>query len=113
MVRLFEGTPFDRPPRCDACGELEEECVCPPPVKQWLAPEKQTATVRVEKRKAGRTVTVVDGLDADESDLPMLLKTLKDICGAGGSLQENRIEVQGNHPTAIVEHLQWMGYRTR
>ncbi len=113
MTRLFAGTPFDRPPTCDVCGELEENCVCPPPPVQWLAPEKQTAKLRVEKRKAGRTVTVVDGLKPDESDLTALLKQLKDICGAGGSLQENRIELQGDHLSRAGEHLAWMGYRVK
>ena len=29
-MRLFEGTEFDRPLRCEQCGELDEKCVCPP-----------------------------------------------------------------------------------
>ncbi len=113
MTRLFAGTPFDIPPTCDRCGKIEEECDCPPPPVQWLAPEKQTAKVRVEKRKANRTVTVVDGLSPKDSNLPALLKQLKDHCGAGGSLQEDRIELQGDHLTRVQDHLSWMGYQVR
>ncbi len=113
MTRLFAGTPFDRPPTCDVCGELEEACTCPPPPIQWLAPEKQTAKLRLEKRKAGRSVTVVDGLQPDESDLPALLKQLKDLCGSGGSVQQLTIELQGDQLARVREHLVWMGYRVK
>ena len=71
-MRLFEGTQWDRPPRCDECGELEEDCVCPPPAKELTPPEKQTARLAVEKRKKGKVVTVVRGLPAEENDLPKL-----------------------------------------
>ena len=83
-MRLFEGTPWDRPPRCERCGELEEVCTCPPPPRVLTPPEKQTARLAVEKRKKGKVVTVVRGLAADDNDLPGLLGRLKAACGAGG-----------------------------
>lgn len=113
MTRLFAGTPFDRPPRCERCGELEEDCVCPPAPHSWRPPDQQTARVRVEKRKAGRVVTMVEGLDPQESDLPALLKALKNLCGAGGSLREDQIELQGEQATRVVAHLRGLGYRVR
>ena len=113
MTRLFAGTPFDRPPRCEACGELEEECTCPPPEHQWLAPEAQSTKVRVDKRKGGRMVTVVDGLKKDETDLPVLLKSLKDLCAAGGTIQGETLEIQGDHLAKVREHLVWIGYKIR
>ncbi len=113
MTRLFAGTPFDIPPTCERCGKIEDDCECPPPPVQWIAPEKHTARVRDEKRKANRTVTVVDGLNPKDSNLPALLKQLKDHCGAGGSLQEDRIELQGDHLTRVQDHLAWMEYQVR
>ena len=83
-MRLFEGTPWDRPPRCEDCGELEEDCVCPPePIKRRTTHE-QTARLSVEKRKKGKSVTIVRGLVEPESDLNELLTQLKSTCGAGG-----------------------------
>jgi translation initiation factor 1 len=113
MPRLFAGTPFDIPPTCERCGKLEEDCDCPPPPVQWLAPEKQSATVRVEKRKANRMVTIVSGLNPKDSNLPALLKQLKDHCGAGGSLHDDLIEIQGDQLTRVRDHLAWMGYQVR
>lgn len=111
MTRLFAGTPWDQPPRCDHCGALESECGCPPHVKSRLPPEKQTAKVRLEKRKKGKVVTVVSGLSAAASDLPGLLKALKQQCGAGGCVEEDAVEVQGDHVQRVTDALKAMGYR--
>ena len=115
-MRLFEGTPFDRPPTCDRCGELESVCQCPPappPPPTRIAPEKQTARVAVEKRKKGKQVTVVRGLPADGNDLPELLSRLKTSCGAGGTVKDDALEIQGNHVDRIRQALQAIGYRVR
>jgi translation initiation factor 1 len=112
-MRLFEGTPFDRPPRCERCGELEAECVCPPELPQWKPPEKQTARLSVEKRKKAKTVTVVRGLNAADNDLPALLTRLQSACGAGGTLRDGVLEVQGNQLDRVRETLQSIGYRTK
>jgi translation initiation factor 1 len=113
-MRLFEGTPFDRPPRCETCDELVEACTCPPAAPAPPAnipPGKQRAKVAVEKRKHGRTVTVVRGLSASGNDLPALLKRLKSACGAGGSLDGDTIEIQGDQPDRVRQELEKIGYR--
>ncbi len=112
-MRLFEGTPFDRPPRCEVCGELEAECTCPPPEPERIPPEKQTARLCIEKRKKGKMVTVIQGLPAEGNDLPALLVALKTLCGAGGSLKEEILEIQGKHLDRIRDHLTQLGYRTK
>lgn len=112
-MRLFEGTEFDRPPRCDRCGEREADCACPPPEPPRLPPEKQTARLAVEKRAKGKTVTVIRGLSADENDLPALLTQLKNACGAGGSLQDGMLEIQGRQLDRVRETLTRIGYRVK
>ena len=115
MTRLFAGTPFDIPPQCDRCGKLEQECECEPIADspQRVAPEKQTARVRVDRRKHKRMVTVVWGLDDGESDLPDLLSQLKSACGAGGSIQDDQIEIQGDHGDKVSDLLKRIGYRVK
>ena len=112
-MRLFEGTPLDRPPRCERCGELEAECRCPPEAPPRIPPEKQTAQVGVEKRKRGKVVTVVRGLAAEGNDLPGLLTQLKTTCGAGGTLKDDVLEIQGDQRERIRELLRGIGYRVR
>lgn len=115
-MRLFAGTPFDRPPQCERCHRPESECTCPPlpPAPQvWLPPEKQTARVAVERRKSGKTVTVIRGLASTETDLPALLKTLKNHCGAGGTVDGEEIEIQGGQLDRVREFLTRLGYRVK
>ena len=110
-MRLFEGTPFDRPPRCEHCGELEADCRCPPPARPLGPPTKQTAKLALEKRKRGKTVTVIRGLAAEDNDLPALLTQLKSICGAGGTLKNDVLELQGDHRNRARSVLTDIGYR--
>ena len=112
-MRLFEGTQWDRPPSCERCGELEEDCRCPPPPKVFAAPEKQTARLAVEKRKKGKVVTVIRGLPAEENDLPALLGQLKTACGAGGTVKDDLLEIQGSHLERVRDLLAGLGYRVR
>ena len=109
-MRLFEGTEFDVPPKCDLCGKLEEHCDCPPPAPKRIPPEDQTAQVTVEKRKKGKQVTTVAGLDPIGNDLPELLTRLKDDCGAGGTLKDGQIEIQGDQLDRVTATLGKIGY---
>jgi translation initiation factor 1 len=112
-MRLFEGTPFDRPPRCERCGELEAACVCPPATPPRTPPGKQTARLTVEKRKRGKIVTVIRGLAAAENDLPGLLTQLKSTCGAGGTLKDGVLELQGSQLDRVRDAMQTIGYRVK
>ena len=112
-MRLFEGTPFDRPPKCERCGLLETECKCPPLAAPRLPPESQTARLAVEKRKKGKVVTVVRGLSAAGNDLPVLLSQLKSQCGAGGTVDGDTLEIQGEHIERIGVALRGLGYRVK
>ncbi len=115
MQRLFSGTPFDRPPTCDRCGLPETDCKCPPILAEplRLAPETQTARLRLEKRARGKIVTVVAGLDPAGNDLDALASTLRTRCGVGGTLKDGQIELQGDRLTAASAILRDLGYKTR
>ncbi|MFV0442441.1 MAG: translation initiation factor [Planctomycetaceae bacterium] len=110
---LFAGTPFDRPPRCERCGELDAECTCPPPEPHRIPPEKQTARIAMEKRKNGKRVTVIRGLPSEGNDLPDLLTTLKSHCGAGGALKDDELEIQGEQLDRVRQKLQALGYKVK
>ena len=117
---LLAGTVFDRPPHCERCERLETECVCPPPEVQpralvRLRPDGRGPIVRVgvEKRKHGRMMTVVRDLDPATVDLPALLKLLKNACGAGGTLAEGLVEIQGSHLDRVKATLEGTGIRVK
>ena len=112
-MRLFEGTAWDRPPTCERCGKLEAECQCPPIVaaKELVPPQKQTARLTVEKRKKGKLVTVIRGLSPEANDLPALLTRLKNSCGAGGAIEEDALEIQGDQLARLQTILSDIGYK--
>ena len=115
MTRLFAGTQFDIPPTCDRCGKLDEECACPEPevAPERLPAAKQTAKVRLDRRKHKRVITIVTGLAEPATDLPALLSTLKSCCGAGGAIQESDLEIQGDHMDRVKQKLAEIGYRVK
>jgi translation initiation factor 1 len=109
-MRLFIGTKFDQPPKCDRCGALESDCVCPTLPAARVSPAEQVARLAVEKRRKGKVVTVIRGLPAAVNDLPALLSRLKSQCGAGGAVQEESLEIQGEHVDRIRAALTELGY---
>lgn len=110
---LFDGTPLERPVVCERCGQPEAQCECPPPAKKRTPPAEQTVRLAIEKRKKGKVVTVVRGL-ADEGDhLSEVLARLKSTCGAGGTIKEGQLEVQGRQLDAVRATLEKAGYRVR
>ena len=112
-MRLFEGTQFDRPPRCERCDQLESECDCPPEPTPQFPPREQTVRLSKEKRKKGKLVTLVTGLSTEGNDLPELLKELKSACGAGGALKDGTLEIQGDQLDRVRTMLQQIGYRVK
>lgn len=109
-MRLFAGTEFDRPPKCDRCGKLTSDCSCPPVPKP---PAKQIARVRLEKRSKGKNVTTIRDLDDTGQHLIELLTRLKNQCGAGGTIHQGIIEIQGDQVSRVTEYLKQAGYRVR
>lgn len=66
-----------------------------------------------ERRAKGKLVTVIAGLDPETNDLNDLGARLKSTCGAGGTVKDGRIELQGDHLQTAEKALQEIGYKTR
>ena len=111
MAGLFDGIPLERPVTCERCGRSLDQCGCPRNKKgEVLLTKDQPARVRRERRAGGKLVTIISGLDACATDLPSLLKQFKAQFGAGGTINDECIELQGDHRDKLVEILQQMGY---
>ena len=107
---LFDGTPLERPVVCEQCGLAVGQCRCaeapPPPVP----PQSQRLRLAVERRKQGKQVTVISGFTEPPYQFKQTLTQLKNHCGAGGTLHESRIELQGDHRQRARHYLQQLGY---
>jgi translation initiation factor 1 len=79
-----------------------------------LPPNQQNLKVQATRKgKGGKTVTEITGFQAKPETLGDLMKKLKTQCGAGGTVKENAIEIQGDHTQKLVEILIKLGYKAK
>lgn len=90
---------------CQTCGLPKELCVC-----ETIAKEQQKITIKTDKRRYGKLTTVIQGIDSKEIDIKDLGKKLKNKLACGGTVKENRIELQGNHKNKLKQILVEMGF---
>ena len=62
--------------------------------------------IAFERRAKGKGVTVLRRV---RGDVKALMKTLKKKCGAGGTVHNDSIELQGDHRTEVENMLRGMG----
>jgi translation initiation factor 1 len=92
----------------------DPEPLQPPALEVGLPPRQQTARIwRDNKRRRGKTVTVIGGLQHDPATFEELLRTLKKSCGAGGTFKDGEIEIQGDHREAISAFFLKLGYKVK
>ena len=75
-----------------------------------IAREQQQIRIYLDKRRYGKLMTVVEGIDGADIGLDELARTLKTKCAAGGTVKDGRIELQGDHKRKVIEKLQEMGF---
>lgn len=76
-----------------------------------LPKDKQKLRVRLDtKQRAGKVVTLIDGFVGAQEDLEKLGKDAKTKCGAGGSVKDGQILIQGDYRERIVGWLKDIGY---
>lgn len=76
-----------------ACGELSKQ--------------QARVIIRSEKRRYGKNVTLVEGLDANHKEV---MKKLKAKLACGGTVKSGTIELQGDHVKRVKEALLGLGF---
>lgn len=61
----------------------------------------------------GKTVTVIRGLPERGPALEARVALMKRLCGAGGTLKDDAVEIQGDHRERLAEHLRTAGYTVK
>jgi len=90
---------------CEVCGLPKEICVC-----EDIAREQQKIIITVDKRRYGKMMTIVDGIDTHDLDVNSLVTKLKSKCACGGTIKDSKIELQGDHRIKVKETLEKMGF---
>ncbi|MEM5790269.1 MAG: translation initiation factor Sui1 [Syntrophobacteraceae bacterium] len=94
---------------CPDCGKPVGECACRR-VKTAPAGDGVVRIRRETKGRKGKGVTVITGVPLDESALKEFGKQLKAKCGAGGTVKDGVIEIQGDHRQLLMEELKKRGW---
>lgn len=82
---------------CPRCGWPASDCRCSSRLEEKV-PQRLVARLRIERAgRRGKTVTVVEGLPRNTAFLKTLAAELKRACGSGGTVLEDRVELQGDH----------------
>lgn len=82
-----------------------------PDVEADLARAEQRLSVRVERRTYNKPVTVVEGFDPEAVDVRDVGTKLKKKMGAGGTVKDTAVEVQGDHEDRVRTYLGELGFQ--
>jgi translation initiation factor 1 len=69
--------------------------------------------LRLDRRASDRVVTVVTGLALAPDALAALVRDLKTSCGAGGTVRDGAIELQGDHRATVESALAARGIKSK
>ena len=97
---------------CPGCRRPLTQCGC---ARQPATPvgDGIVRVSRQSKGRGGKDVTLVSGVVLDAAALERLGKQLKVACGAGGTVKNGVIEVQGDHADRLVGMLLVQGWQAR
>lgn len=90
---------------CNVCGLPQEICVC-----EEIAREQQQIKIFVEKRRYGKVVTVISGINSSDINMDDLARKLKMKCASGGTVKDGKIELQGDHKKKVQQVLNELGF---
>ena len=90
---------------CPKCSLPKELCIC-----EEISKEETVIKIKIDKRRYGRKVTVLEGIDASAVNLQELLSKLKSACACGGTIKNNIIELQGDHRRQVRKLLGKWGF---
>ena len=98
---------------CPECRQPLLQCHCAALAKAAPRGDGSVRVSRETKGRGGKAVTLVRGLPLDDATLAALGKRLRSACGAGGTVKDAVLEVQGDHVDRVLGWLQQEGFAAK
>jgi translation initiation factor 1 len=101
---------------CPSCEQPAAKCICKKKKTKSHATVNYDDVIRIRrevKGRKGKMVTTVSGFQIDADDLQNLAAQLKRRCGAGGSVKDRIIIIQGDHREILLSELKKRGYTVK
>ncbi len=92
---------------CSKCGLPTDLCMC-----QTIAKEEQRIRIRKEKKRYGKLMTIIEGIDKTTIDIKDVAKKLKSKFACGGTVKDSTIELQGDHVAKVKDVLIKLGFNS-
>ncbi len=74
--------------------------------------DSQAVKVSVDKRRYGKNVTIIEGIDPKSENIWDIAKELKKKVASGGTVKDNKtIELQGDHRDTVKKYLEDIGFK--
>jgi translation initiation factor 1 len=107
--KIVYSTDPDWEEKCPDCDKPVVACVC---ISKKTSVSQGTIVYikREVKGRGGKTVTTISNIGGDPKTMQ---KDLQRLCGAGGTVKNGIIEIQGDHRGKIKEHLEKKGLRVK
>jgi translation initiation factor 1 len=109
-----------QPGRCPVCGKRLDRCSCGQ-VRQRqtgrteprVPSDGQVRLLRDRKSRGGKTVTLIAGLTGSPAAIGDLASDLKRLCGTGGTVRGDLVEIQGDFRERLKVELERRGYTVK
>jgi len=118
--RLVYDSDAVQPGHCPTCGKRLDRCTCGqtrparPESKPLNTPRDGVVRLlRDRKSRGGKTVTLITGLSGTPTALAALASDLKRLCGTGGTLRGDILEIQGDFRDRLRTELERRGYTVK
>jgi translation initiation factor 1 len=102
---------------CHSCKNPTGKCTCKKKKttkKQSVYPNDGFVRIKREvKGRKGKTITAVFGVPLDDKKLKQFAKTLKSLCGTGGTVKDGVIIIQGDHRETLLNEITKEGYTVK
>jgi translation initiation factor 1 len=122
--RIVYDSDVGRLDRCASCGRKHDACRCAssqpkastrqvPAAGPKLPADGIVRVSRDKKGRRGKTMTMVTGLPGGPAALAEIATTLKRLCGSGGTVSGDVVEIQGDHRDRIAAKLTDLGHKVK